>query len=146
MKTKKNAASSKPTAGFTTEEKTAIKSRIQELRGKVGGDKAALDAIEKMPEPYRAMGKRIHDIIKTSAPLLEAKTWYGLPAYAKAGKVLCFMRMNPQSPFNDRYLTLGFNEIASLDEGRMWPTAFAIKELAATDALAIGALVKKAAG
>src|SRR4030095_15499370 len=130
--------------GFTPEEKSSMKARIQELKGKTGGDRAALAAIAKMPTPYRDMGERLHNIIKTSAPTLEAKTWYGLPAYAKEGKVVCYMRMNPKPPYNDRYLTFGFNETANLDEDRMWAIAFALKELTAADEARITALVKKA--
>jgi hypothetical protein len=130
--------------GFTTEERTAVKARMQELKGKAGGESALLEAVAKMPALYRTMGERLHAIIKASAPSLEAKTWYGLPAYAKNGKIVCYMRMNPKSPFNDRYLTFGFNEAANLDEGNMWPVAFALKELADTDEARIIALVKKA--
>jgi hypothetical protein len=130
--------------GFTTEERTAVKARMQELKGKAGGESALLEAVAKMPALYRTMGERLHAIIKASAPSLEAKTWYGLPAYAKNGKIVCYMRMNPKSPFNDRYLTFGFNEAANLDEENMWPIAFALKELADTDEARIIALVKKA--
>jgi hypothetical protein len=117
---------------------------MQELKGKAGGESALLEAVAKMPALYRTMGERLHAIIKASAPSLEAKTWYGLPAYAKNGKIVCYMRMNPKSPFNDRYLTFGFNEAANLDEENMWPIAFALKELADTDEARIIALVKKA--
>ena len=141
---KNTTTNGKKSTGFTTEEKSAMKSRIQELKGKAGGDSAALDAIAKMPAPYRSIGERLHAIIKASAPSLEAKTWYGLPAYAKEGKVVCYMRMNPKPPYNDRYMTFGFNETANLDEDRMWPVAFALKELTAADEARITALVKKA--
>jgi hypothetical protein len=149
MKTVKNIVTNttskgKKSTGFTTEEQAAMKARIQELKGKAGGDSALLAAIAKMPAPYRIIGERLHAIIKTNAPSLEAKTWYGLPAYAKAGKVVCYMRMNPKPPYNDRYMTFGFNETANLDEGRMWPIAFALKELTAADEGRIIALVKKA--
>ena len=130
--------------GFTTEERTAVKARMQELKGKACGESALLEAVAKMPALYRTMGERLHAIIKASAPSLEAKTWYGLPAYAKNGKIVCYIRMNPKSPFNDRYLTFGFNEAANLDEENMWPIAFALKELADTDEARIIALVKKA--
>src|SRR5262245_9095344 len=108
MKTEKSIAKNttskvKKSSGFTTEEKAAIKSRIQELKGNAGGESGALAAIAKMPATYRTIGERLHSIIRASAPSLEAKTWYGLPAYAKAGKVVCHMRMNPKPPFNDRY-------------------------------------------
>ena len=112
---KNTTTNGKKSTAFTTEEKSAMKSRIQELKGKAGGDSAALDAIAKMPAQYRSMGERLHAIIKASAPSLEAKTWYGLPAYAKEGKVVCYMRMNPKPPYNDRYMTFGFNEPANLD-------------------------------
>jgi hypothetical protein len=141
---KNTTTKGKKSTGFTTEEKTAMKSRIQELKGKAGGETALLAAIAKMPTPFRALGERLHAIIKASAPSLEAKTWYGLPAYAKDGKVVCYMRMNPKPPFNDRYLTFGFNETANLDEDRMWPIAFALKELTTADEAKITALVKKA--
>jgi hypothetical protein len=111
---------------------------------KADGESAVLAAIAKMPEPYRAMGERLHAIIKASAPALAPKTWYGLPAYAKDSKVVCYLRMNPRPPFNDRYMTVGFNETANLDEGAMWPTVFALTELTATEEARIGALVKKA--
>ena len=134
----------KKSIGFTTEEKTAVKARMQELKGKSGGESALLEAIAKMPALYRTMGERLNAIIRATAPSLEAKTWYGLPAYAKNGKIVCYMRMNPKSPFNDRYLTFGFNEAANLDEENMWPIAFALKELADKDEARIIALVKKA--
>ena len=144
-KTEKDTASKGRTSNtFTAEEKAAMKSRVQEMKGKAGGDNVVLEAIAKMPAPYRAIGERLHAIIKASAPLLEAKTWYGLPAYAKAGKVICYMRMNPKPPFNDRYLTFGFNETANLDEDHMWPIAFALKELTAGEETQITKLVKKA--
>ena len=140
----KDTAKGKKSTGFTTEERSAMKARVQEMKGKAGGDSAILEAIAKMPAPFRAMGERLHTIIKASAPSLEAKTWYGLPAYAKAGKVICYMRMNPKPPFNDRYMNLGFNESANLDEDHMWPTAFALKQLTAADEERIVVLVKKA--
>ena len=148
MKTTKNnekntASKGKTSSAFTAEEKAAMKSRVQELKGKTGGDSAVLEAIAKMPAPYRAIGERLHAIIKASAPSLEAKTWYGLPAYAKAGKIVCYMRMNPKAPFNDRYMTFGFNEAANVDEDNMWPIAFALKKLTAAEEANIIALVKK---
>jgi hypothetical protein len=141
---KNTIAKGKKSTGFTTEERAAMKSRIQELKGKAGGESAVLAAIAKMPAPYRAMGERLHAIIVASAPSLEVKTWYGLPAYAKAGKVVCYIRMNPKPPFNDRYITFGFNEAANLDEGLMWPVAFALTELTAAEEARISALLKKA--
>jgi hypothetical protein len=109
---------------------------------KAEGESAVLTAIAAMPEPYRAMGERLHDIIKASAPALSPKLWYGMPAYAKDGKVVCFFRSGQK--FKERYMTLGFNDVANLDEGHMWPIAFALKELTAAEAARIGALVKKA--
>ena len=146
MKTVKNStAKGNKSTGFTTEERASMKARIQEQKGKSGGDGALLEAIAKMPLPYRTMAERLHAIIKANAPLLEAKTWYGLPAYAKAGKIVCYVRMNPKPPFNDRYMTFGFNEAANLDEDNMWPIAFALKKLTAAEEASIIALVKKAA-
>jgi uncharacterized protein YdhG (YjbR/CyaY superfamily) len=109
---------------------------------KAEGESAVLTAIAAMPEPYRAMGERLHDIIKASAPALSPKLWYGMPAYAKDGKVLCFFRSGQK--FKERYMTLGFNDVANLDEGHMWPIAFALKELTAAEEARISALVKKA--
>jgi len=109
---------------------------------KADGESAVLANIVAMPEPYRAMGERLHAIIKASAPALSPKLWYGMPAYAKDGKVVCFFR-SPEK-FKERYMTLGFNDEANLDEGHMWPIAFALKELAAAEEARIGALVKKA--
>ena len=137
---------------FTEGEKAAIRSRAQELKAearenkdKAEGERAALAAIAAMPAPYRALGQRIHTLIKASAPALSPKTWYGLPAYANEdGKVVCYLRMNPKPPFNDRYLTFGFNETANLDEGALWPVAFALKGLTAAEQAKIGKLVKKA--
>jgi hypothetical protein len=109
---------------------------------KADGENAVLAAIAAMPEPYRAMGERLHAIIKTSAPALSPRVWYGMPAYAKDGKVVCFFR-SPEK-FKERYMTLGFNDVANLDEGHMWPVAFALKELTAPQEARIVALVKKA--
>lgn len=131
--------------GLTDEEQIAIHARVKELRsGKANGEGAALAAIAKMPGPYRAIGERLHAIITGSAPALAPKTWYGLPAYAKDGKAVCYLRMNPKPPFNDRYLTFGFNETAKLDENAMWPVAFAVTNLSAAEEAKVGALVKKA--
>jgi hypothetical protein len=141
----------KSSTGFTEGEKAAMRERAQELKAearprasKADGESAVLAKIAAMPGPYPAIGERLHAIIKASGPELSPKTWYGLPAYAKGGKVVCYLRMNPQPPYNDRYLTFGFNETANLDEGAMWPIAFAVKELNADDEARIGALVKKA--
>ena len=111
---------------------------------KADGESAALAAIAAMPEPYRAMGERLHTIIKASAPLLSPRTWYGMPAYAKDGKVVCFFQSAQK--FKSRYATFGFSDEANLDEGAMWPTSFALKELGAAEEAKIGELVKRAAG
>jgi len=109
---------------------------------KADGESAVLTAIAAMPEPYRAMGERLHAIIKASAPALSPKLWYGMPAYAKDGKVVCFFR--GADKFKERYMTLGFNDEANLDEGHLWPIAFALTELTAAEEVRIAALVKKA--
>ena len=109
---------------------------------KADGEAAVIAAIAAMPAPYRSMGQRLHAIIKTSAPALSPKTWYGMPAYAKDDKVVCFFR--GADKFKERYMTLGFNDSANLDEGAMWPIAFALKKLTAADEAKIAALVKKA--
>jgi len=152
---KKSAASTtakdKKSKGFSDEERAAMKNRVQELKSearankdKAEGESAVLAAIAAMQEPDRAMAKRLHAIIKASAPALSPKTWYGMPAYAnKDGKVVCFFQTAQK--FNTRYATLGFNDTANLDEGTMWPVAFALKELTATEEARIVALVKKAA-
>jgi uncharacterized protein YdhG (YjbR/CyaY superfamily) len=144
----------KTSKGFAEGEKAAIRDRAQELKAEAKrgsradkaaeGERDALAKIAAMPAPYPAIGERLHAIIKASGPELSPKTWYGLPAYAKGGKVVCYLRMNPQAPYNDRYMTFGFNETANLDEGAVWPIAFAVKELTADDEARIGALVKKA--
>ena len=135
----------KSTQGFTDEEKAAMRNRAKELKAeatKAEGESAALAAIAEMQEPDRAMAKRLHEIIKASAPALSPKTWYGMPAYAKDGKVVCFFQ-NAQK-FKTRYATFGFSDTAKLDEGAMWPVAFALKELTLADEKRIAALVKKA--
>jgi len=106
------------------------------------GESAALAAIAAMPEPYRTMSERLHAVITASAPVLSPRTWYGMPAYAKDGKVVCFFRGGDKT--KERYMTLGFDSAANLDEGRMWPIAFALTELTASEEAMIGALVKKA--
>ena len=136
--------------GFTDEEKAAIRNRAQELKAdarankdKAEGESAVLAAIAAMKEPDRSMAKRIHAIIKASGPTLSAKTWYGMPAYAnKDGKIVCFFQTAQK--FNTRYSTFGFNDAANLDEGALWPVAFALKELTAAEEAKIIALVKKA--
>jgi uncharacterized protein YdhG (YjbR/CyaY superfamily) len=122
----------------TTTKKRAPKKAAK----KTDGESAVLDAIAAMPAPYRAMGKRLHEIVTDSAPALSPRTWYGMPAYAKEGKVVCFFR--GADKFKERYMTLGFNDVANLDEGNMWPIAFALTELTATEEKKISALVKKA--
>ncbi len=148
-KIKSAAAIKKKPKGFTDEEKAAMKARVQELKAearanqdKAEGESAALAAIAALKEPDRAMAKRLHAIIKASAPALSPKTWYGMPAYAKNGKVVCFFQSAQK--FNTRYATFGFSETANLDEGEMWPVAFALQELTATEEAKIVALVKKA--
>ena len=145
--TKKSATSTtgKASKGFTDEERAAMRERAQELKaaaGKADEEDAVLAKIAAMAAPDRAMVKRLHAIVKASAPVLSPKLWYGMPAYAKNGKVVCFFQ--DARKFKTRYATLGFNDAANLDEGAMWPTAFALKELTAADEARIGALVKKA--
>ena len=147
---KSTTAGNKKSRGFTEEEKAAMRNRAKELKAearankdKAEGENAALTAIAAMPEPERAMAKRLHEIIKDSAPALSPKTWYGMPAYAnKDGKVVCFFQSAQK--FNTRYATFGFNDTANLDEGALWPVAFALKELTAAEEAKIVALVKKA--
>jgi uncharacterized protein YdhG (YjbR/CyaY superfamily) len=134
---------------FTDEERAAMKERAKELKAeeranknRVAGESDLLAKIAEMQEPDRAMAERLHEIVKASAPGLSPKTWYGMPAYAKDGKVLCFFQSAKK--FNSRYATLGFSDKANLDEGAMWPTSFALKELSATEEAKIGALVKRA--
>ena len=139
----------KKSEGFTAEERAAMRERAKELKAeeranknRAAGESAVLAKIAEMPEPDRAMGERLHEIVKASAPALSPKTWYGMPAYAKDGKVVCFFQSAQK--FNSRYATLGFSDAANLDEGAMWPTSFALKELTATEEARIGALVKRA--
>ena len=140
---KSTTATSKASKGFTDEERGAMRERVQELKAdKADGESAVLAKIAEMSEPDRAMAERLHAIIKASAPALSPKLWYGMPAYAKDGKVVCFFQ--PAQKFNTRYATFGFNDSAHLDEGALWPVAFALKELTAADEARIGALVKKA--
>jgi uncharacterized protein YdhG (YjbR/CyaY superfamily) len=142
---KSTTATNKKSKGFTAEERAAMKERAQELKAearKADGEKALLAKIAEMPEPDRALAERVHAIVKASAPDLSPKTWYGMPAYAKDGKVVCYF--TAASKFNSRYATFGFNDAANLDEGAMWPTSFALKELTAAEEAKIGALVKKA--
>ena len=150
MSTKKETQKSdKKSKGFTDEEKAAMRNRAQELKAearankdKAEGESAVLAAIAAMKEPDRSMAKRLHAIIKAGAPALLPKTWYGMPAYARDGKVVCFFQSAQK--FNTRYATFGFNDTAKLDEGALWPVAFALKELTAAEEAKIVALVKKA--
>jgi len=142
--------SAKTTRGFADDERAAMKERARELKAeartnkdRAAGESDVLAKIAEMPEPERAMAKRLHAIIKASAPALSPKTWYGMPAYARDGKVVCFFQSAQK--FNSRYATFGFSDEANLDEGAMWPTSFALKELTATEEAKISALVKKAA-
>ncbi len=142
---KSTAATGKTSKGFTAEERAAMKERAQELKAearRADGESAVLAKIAEMPEPDRAMAERLHALIKASAPALSPKTWYGMPAYAKDGKVLCYFQSAHK--FNSRYATFGFNDTANLDKGAMWPTSFALKELTAAEEAKIAALVKKA--
>src|SRR5437867_8920573 len=141
--TKSNAATSKKSTGLTKEEIAAMRETLQERKaGKANDESALLAKIAEMREPDRAMAKRLHAIIKASAPALSPRTWYGMPAYAKDGEVVCFFQ--PAQKFKTRYATLGFSDAANLDEGAMWPVVFALKELTATEEARISALVKKA--
>lgn len=127
----------------STKKETTINQQKPDQRAdKADGESAVLAAIIAMPGPDRAVGERLHAIIKASAPALSPKLWYGMPAYAKDGKVICFFRSGQK--FKERYMTLGFNNEAKLDEGHMWPITFALKELTAAEESKIGALVKKA--
>ena len=148
---KRTTATNRKSKGFTDDERAAMKERAQELKatarrgakkGKADGESAVLAKIAEMPKPDRAMGKRLHTIVKASAPALSPKTWYGMPAYAKDGKVVCFFQSAQK--FKSRYATLGFSDEANLDEGAMWPTSFALKELTAAEEARIGALVTQA--
>ncbi len=142
---KSSTATKKRYEGFTDEEKDAMKDRVEEQKvasRKADGESEVLAKIAEMREPDRAMARRLHAIIKTSAPALSPRTWYGMPAYAKDGKVLCFFQSAQK--FKTRYATFGFNDAAKLDEGAMWPVAFALTKLTADDEARIGALVKKA--
>jgi len=153
--TKQSAKSTtgKQSKGFTDEERAAMRERAQELKaaahrgprsGKADGESDVLAKIAEMSQPDRAMAKRLHAIIKASAPALSPKTWYGMPAYAKDGNVVCFFQAAQK--FKTRYATFGFTDKANLDEGAMWPTSFALKKLSAAEEARIGALVEKAVG
>jgi uncharacterized protein YdhG (YjbR/CyaY superfamily) len=136
----------KAATGFTDEERAAMREHVQEQKagaGKADGESAVASAIAAMQASDRAMAERLHAIITASAPALSPKTWYGMPAYAKDGKVVCFFQ--PAHKFKMRYATFGFNDSAHLDDGAMWPVAFALKELTAANEARIAALVKQAA-
>jgi len=142
---KSTTAISKKSKGFTDEERAAMKERAQELKAeaaKADGERALLAKIAEMQGRDRAMAKRLHAIVKASAPILSPKTWYGMPAYAKNGKVVCYFQSAEK--FKSRYATFGFSDEANLDEGAMWPTSFALTELTATEEATISALLKKA--
>ncbi|MGZ4612486.1 MAG: iron chaperone [Kineosporiaceae bacterium] len=148
---KTTAAIDTTSEGFTDEERAAMKTRAQELRAagrrgrradKADEEGAVLEKIAEMQEPDRAMAERLHAVIKASAPALSPRLWYGMPAYAKDGKVVCFFQSAQK--FKTRYATFGFSDQANLDEGAMWPTAYALTELTAADEARIGALVKRA--
>jgi uncharacterized protein YdhG (YjbR/CyaY superfamily) len=148
---KRTTGTKEESRGFTDDERAAMKERVRELKaearrgtgaGKADGESDLLAKIAEMPEPDRAMARRLHAIVKASAPALLPKTWYGMPAYAKDGKVVCFFQSAHK--FKARYATFGFSDTANLDEGAMWPTSFALKELTGTEEARIGALVKRA--
>jgi uncharacterized protein YdhG (YjbR/CyaY superfamily) len=150
---KTTAALDETTKGFTDEERAAVRERTQELKaagrrgpraGKSDGESDVLAKIAEMPEPDRALAERVLALIKATAPALSPRTWYGMPAYARDGNVVCFFQS--AGKFKTRYATLGFSDQANLDEGAMWPTAYALKELTAADEARIAALVKKAVG
>jgi uncharacterized protein YdhG (YjbR/CyaY superfamily) len=145
----RTTATGKTSKGFTDEERAAMRERAKELKAearagkdRAAGESAVLAKIAEMPEPDRAMAERLHAIVTASAPALAPKTWYGMPAYARDGKVVCFFQSADK--FKSRYATFGFSDEANLDKGAMWPTSFALKELTAADERKIGALVKKA--
>ena len=148
---KSTTARGKTSTGFSDDERAAMKERAQELKAearaqqdKAAGERDVLAKIAEMADPDRALAERLHALITASAPDLSPKTWYGMPAYAKDGTVVCYF--TPAQKFNSRYATFGFNDVAHLDDGTMWPTAFALTTLTAADEKRIGELVKKAAG
>jgi uncharacterized protein YdhG (YjbR/CyaY superfamily) len=147
--TKSAAAAGEKSQGLTEDERAAMKERLQELKAAARADKdraygesLVLAKIAELPEPDRSMAERLHAIVKASAPALAPKTWYGMPAYARDGKVICFFQSSQK--FKTRYSTFGFNDAANLDEGTFWPTAFALTELTAEVEAKIAELVKKA--
>jgi uncharacterized protein YdhG (YjbR/CyaY superfamily) len=142
---KSTTGSGKRSGAFTADERAAMKERARELKAearKADGEKILLEKVAEMPEPDRSMAKRLHEIVKETAPDLTPKTWYGMPAYAKDDKIVCFFQAADK--FKARYATLGFNDSANLDQGAMWPTSFALKELTPAEEKKIAALVKKA--
>jgi uncharacterized protein YdhG (YjbR/CyaY superfamily) len=142
---KSTTATNKKSKGFTDEERAAMKERAQELKAearRADGESDLLAKIAEMPKPDRVMAERLHAIVKASAPALSPKTWYGMPAYAMDGKVVCYFQSAHK--FKSRYATFGFSDTANLDDGAMWPTSFALKELTAKEEAKIGTLVKKA--
>jgi uncharacterized protein YdhG (YjbR/CyaY superfamily) len=146
---KSTTSTDKKSTGFTAEERAAMKERAQELkaearadRDRAAGESDVLAKIAEMPKQDRVMAERLHAIVKDSAPALSPKTWYGMPAWARDGKVVCYFQSAHK--FKSRYATFGFNDTANLDEGAMWPTSFALKKLTAADEATIATLVKKA--
>jgi uncharacterized protein YdhG (YjbR/CyaY superfamily) len=140
---KKDTQKPRKTRGLTDEERDAIREHVQELKGgKADGESAVLEKIAALAQPDRAMAERLHAIVKANAPVLVPRTWYGMPAYAKNGNVVCFFQSSQK--FKTRYATLGFSDKANLDEGHMWPTAFALKQMTAAEEAKIAALLKKA--
>ena len=146
QKSRRSAATAaRKSGGFTAEERAAMKERVQELKAeanKADGEGAVLAKIAEMSEPDRSMARRVHAVVKASAPALSPKTWYGMPAYARDGKVVCFFQAAQK--FKARYATFGFSDEARLDDGAMWPTSFALKELSPAEEARIGALLKQA--
>jgi uncharacterized protein YdhG (YjbR/CyaY superfamily) len=136
------AKSTKKSDGFSAEEKAAMRARARELKSREDGESAVRSAIAEMAPADRRLAERVHELVTTAAPELSPKTWYGMPAYAKDGKVVCFFR--DAGKFKERYAMLGFNDSARIDQGSMWPVAFALTKLAAADERKITALVKKA--
>ena len=142
QKPRRSATTARKTKGFTAEERAAARDRIRELSGGANDESALLKKVAEMPEPDRGMAKRIHAIVKAAAPGLSPRTWYGMPAYAKDDKVVCFFKSADK--FKSRYATFGFEEAANIDQGAMWPTSFALTKLTPADEKKLGALVKKA--
>ena len=145
--TTRSGAAGKASTGFTAEERAAIRERAREQKAsaqKEDGERELLAKIAETQAPDRALAERIHAIVKANAPSLAPKTWYGMPAYAKDGKIVCFFQ--PAQKFKTRYATLGFNDVAHLDDGAMWPVAYALMQLTGADEARIAALVKRAAG